>query len=174
MVKGELMKSLLFTLLLLTSNSYADERADVAKSFMKALKKELMSGMSKGPKAGLIHCNDKAMPITNSFNNDKYEVGRVSFKVRNPSNAPSNDFKKILAEYSDSSAKNPAKPKVVVLSNKDEVFVKPLYMKGACLSCHGTNISSAVKEELTKRYPNDKATGYKLGEFRGLVWVKKK
>lgn len=168
------MKLVLALTLLLSGNTFAEERAEVAKSFMKALQKELMAGMKKGSKAGLIHCNDKAMPVTNSFNNDKYEVGRISLKLRNPSNAPSADLKKVLTEYSSSSAKNPMEAKVIVLSNNEEVFVKPLYMKGACLNCHGSNILGGVQSELKKRYPDDKAVGYKLGDFRGLVWVKKK
>ncbi len=168
------MKLILALSVLISFNTFGDERNDVATSFMKALQKELMMGMKKGPKAGLIHCNDKAMPVTNSFNNDKYEVGRVSLKLRNPSNKPSEELKRALLDYSSSSAKNKMDAKVILLSNKEEVFVKPLYMKGACLNCHGANLSAGVKNELKKRYPSDEAIGYKLGDFRGLVWVKKR
>lgn len=168
------MKLSIILMVLLSISTPAQEKEKVASAFMKALKKELMIGMRKGPKAGLIHCNDKAMPVTNSFNTEKYEIGRVSLKVRNPKNTPNKDLSNILKEFASSTASSPAKARVVVLPNKEEVYVRPLYMKGACLNCHGTNLSMGLKEELKKRYPQDKATGYKLGEFRGLVWVKEK
>ncbi|MBS0244009.1 MAG: DUF3365 domain-containing protein, partial [Proteobacteria bacterium] len=46
------------------------------------------------------------------------------------------------------------------------------YMRGiptgeVCLACHGSDLKPDVKAELTRYYPDDKATGYKLGELRG-------
>jgi hypothetical protein len=38
-----------------------------------------------------------------------------------------------------------------------------------CLNCHGTPLAldTAVKRMLHDLYPNDKATGYVLNDFRG-------
>lgn len=39
-----------------------------------------------------------------------------------------------------------------------------------CLKCHGnkaTDIDVATQEIIDARYPNDLATDYKLGDFRG-------
>ena len=36
-----------------------------------------------------------------------------------------------------------------------------------CLTCHGTDIKADVRAELTRYYPADKATGFRLGELRG-------
>ena len=41
-----------------------------------------------------------------------------------------------------------------------------------CLKCHGENIDPAVKAKLGELYPNDKATGYKLGDLRGAFTVR--
>jgi hypothetical protein len=36
-----------------------------------------------------------------------------------------------------------------------------------CLLCHGAVLAPGVADELTRRYPQDKARGYKPGEIRG-------
>jgi hypothetical protein len=43
-----------------------------------------------------------------------------------------------------------------------------------CLNCHGTDdfLSKEIKNFLKEKYPEDKATGYKAGDFRGAVSVK--
>lgn len=35
------------------------------------------------------------------------------------------------------------------------------------LSCHGESLSTKLEKTLAEHYPNDKATGYKLGDIRG-------
>jgi hypothetical protein len=40
-----------------------------------------------------------------------------------------------------------------------------------CLQCHGTpekDIAPATLEAIQKHYPKDQATGYQLGDLRGL------
>ena len=53
-------------------------------------------------------------------------------------------------------------------------YMKPLAVKPVCLTCHGdtAEIPPAVKSELEKAYPYDRATGYKQGELRGAVSIK--
>jgi hypothetical protein len=54
-------------------------------------------------------------------------------------------------------------------------YMKPIKIGAACLKCHGNegNIPPEVKELITKRYPDDKAVGYKNGDLRGAVSIKK-
>jgi hypothetical protein len=42
-----------------------------------------------------------------------------------------------------------------------------------CLACHGPadSISAAVKQVIAARYPEDRATDYRLGELRGAISV---
>ena len=55
-------------------------------------------------------------------------------------------------------------------------YAKAIRIKPVCLSCHGSDadIKPSVKTVLAKNYPNDVATGYKLGELRGAVSIKQK
>lgn len=51
--------------------------------------------------------------------------------------------------------------------------MKPLVVGGACLACHGPreDIDPDVREVLDRRYPEDEATGYATGDFRGAISV---
>jgi hypothetical protein len=40
-----------------------------------------------------------------------------------------------------------------------------------CLQCHGANIAPPVAAKLAELYPEDQATGFAAGDFRGLFWV---
>ena len=46
---------------------------------------------------------------------------------------------------------------------------KPLLAKNVCLVCHGSKISKAIQEEITKGYPEDKAVDFKENSLRGVV-----
>lgn len=51
-------------------------------------------------------------------------------------------------------------------------FIAPIVLGNPlCLQCHGTpgeDIDPETLASIQKFYPNDKATGFKLGDLRGL------
>jgi hypothetical protein len=47
-------------------------------------------------------------------------------------------------------------------------------VEAKCLLCHGDNVSKDIGDKIQNLYPQDKATGFKLGEFRGFIWIKEK
>ena len=51
--------------------------------------------------------------------------------------------------------------------------LQPIVIAEPCLACHGAaeTIAPAVTEVLAARYPNDRATGYALGDMRGAAWA---
>jgi integrase len=50
-------------------------------------------------------------------------------------------------------------------------YVEPLATAPMCLACHGESIEPAVAAKLAALYPDDRATGFRAGELRGLAWV---
>ena len=54
-------------------------------------------------------------------------------------------------------------------------YMKALPVAPMCLTCHGgaNDIPPAVKATLSREYPHDRATGYKAGEVRGAVTIKR-
>lgn len=54
-------------------------------------------------------------------------------------------------------------------------YMKAMPVSRQCLACHGSSeqISPAVKAQLGAEYPHDRATGYRVGQVRGAVTVKR-
>jgi len=66
---------------------------------------------------------------------------------------------------------NPAKP-FLGNENGKTIYYKPIKIgMPACLNCHGTEgkeIAMKTLVAIRQKYPDDLATGYKEGEFRGM------
>jgi len=169
---------------LIAADMSKDDDLNKSKTVAINLKKTL-GGLLKqklqtdGPAGALVFCSDSAMPLTKRIaEENEAVVRRVSFKNRNSLNLPDELDSKALNEYA--KYKNEAEaPKYLVL--KDEKtggsrYYEPMYVVGMCLVCHGdtAKMSEAVKSELAKKYPNDKAVGYNAGDFRGLIVVELK
>jgi len=37
--------------------------------------------------------------------------------------------------------------------------------------CHGPSVAPALAARIAQHYPEDEATGFEEGDFRGLFWV---
>ena len=172
---------------LFIGTAYADddlkERAQnskkVVKEFMGQLKGELQAGMKAGgPINAISVCKDKAPGIAKSLS-DKYgwDIARTSLKTRNTSNAPDAWETKVLNEFEARKAKGEAvKPMAyfeAVENNgkKSFRFMKAIPTGEVCLKCHGDNIAPPIKAKLQELYPDDKATGFKLGDIRGAFTI---
>ena len=95
------------------------------------------------------------------------KLRRTALKYRNPKNKPSKADTMVMDEFVE---KKSFKPIVVELDNQYRVY-KPLKIKYACLLCHGArnDISPELVKMIDRNYPKDRATGFQLGEFRGVV-----
>jgi hypothetical protein len=140
----------------------------IKKTFMK----ELRAGLKEGPYETLDICHLKAPHIAEGDFNEAYDVGRTSDKIRNKNNAPKAWLQKILKDYVGSNLENPKTGKVYQVKKK-LAYVEPIYTKTVCLKCHG-KLKGSVKKKIESLYPNDMATNYKIGEFRGLFYIKQK
>ena len=40
-----------------------------------------------------------------------------------------------------------------------------------CTTCHGESISPGIASAIAERYPDDEATGFAVGDLRGVFWV---
>ena len=54
-------------------------------------------------------------------------------------------------------------------------FMKAIGVQDQCLACHGdpAQMDPEVKALIKSRYPHDQATGYKVGDLRGAVSIKR-
>ncbi|WP_133407269.1 c-type heme family protein [Parashewanella tropica] len=138
-------------------------------NFKKQLKSTLISKLkSEGSLAAIEACNDQAPKIAIENSSTKLRIGRTSHKLRNTENQPQMWMKPYLEKYVSGDI---SKPTVVQMSNNQIGYLEPIKVGVPCLACHGTNLSPNVKTKLNQLYSKDNATGFKLGDFRGLFWV---
>lgn len=170
----------LFNLLLLSIFSFAssadfrNEANELAENLKKSLLSQVQLKMKEGGvKSAIEYCELNALPLTSQLATEKYNIGRTTTKLRNPKNAPEEWMKSYLAAAEKTTIKNPYETQVVRLKTGKKAFLSPLYVGAPCLQCHGT-LTEEVSAIIKENYPNDKATGYNPGEFRGFVWVQEK
>ena len=137
--------------------------------FKQELQAALLDGMARSPDQAIDACRTRAPEIAAAASAPGVRVGRTSHRLRNPENAPSQWLEPILARYVAEPQRG--EPTVVVLPEGRVGYVEPIRMKALCLTCHGTALSESVSLRLAALYPNDEATGFELGDLRGLFWA---
>jgi hypothetical protein len=179
---------LLSASVLLLANPYEsneEELASVVKTGQKAssqLLKTLGSNLKKhmkegGPVKAAEFCITNAHTLTDKVSSDlgaDVTVKRVSLKYRNPANAPLEDETVVLTALESLQKEGVMLPQYLVKHVDKETYkyYKPLSInKGVCLKCHGVIKNSELNAKIAKSYPEDKATGYKLGDLRGAIVV---
>lgn len=137
------------------------------------LKKALNEG---GVKHAVKICSVQAPKIAKELTETSgWQVKRVSLKTRNTNATPDPWESSVLKEFEQrqqqgESPKNIAKADIV---NNEFRFMKAQGVEPLCLTCHGSNLSEEAKAALAQYYPQDKATGYTLGQIRGAFSLTK-
>ena len=149
--------------------------AELLKTLGGNLQKHMKAG---GPMDALNFCSGNAYTLTEQVSKEMgadVSVKRVSLKYRNPVNAPQPDEKAVLESLQTLQTNGVVLPKDLVESvgNGTYKYYKPLLInKEACLKCHGDiGKDSALAKAIAERYPEDKATGYKMNDLRGVIVV---
>lgn len=154
-----------------------------AVNYLSDLKSILMKNMKAGgPLQAVNVCSDTAALLTSSFSKLMgVNVKRFSLNNRNSENYPNQYEKEYLKYFEKLNSKKELISESYLLKTVESdgqnnvALVKPIFIEAPCLSCHGSEdqISSDVAMLINKKYPNDKAKGYKIGELRGAISVTK-
>jgi hypothetical protein len=177
-----LIVCLFFSAIVFAQNK-PDQFEAEAKAFASDLKMSLVKNLSdkiakSGVEEAVPFCHANVKPIAKAAAKDrmdKFEFGRTSHKIRNDGNAPKPWAIQYLKEFEGKKKGDSAKTSIIhQLPDGKRVYMEPLYVEAKCLLCHGENINKSVSDTILKLYPNDKATGFKLGDFRGFIWIKEK
>jgi hypothetical protein len=141
-----------------------------------ALKGRLTQAMVDGPGAAMTACSDEAQGLTAQVRGESgVRVGRASLKLRNPTNSGP-DWVQAWLTANEGKPGAEAALSSEVTTTPDGRFarvIRPITVEAGCLTCHGdpAAIPPPVKEQLAARYPQDAATGYKVGDLRGALWA---
>lgn len=154
-----------------------DASKDMVKEFGMKLKGKLQSAMKAGgPMAAISVCNEQAPLIAKELSEKSgWDIHRTSLKPRatKPDAWETRIMNSFEQRHSDGD-------KFKSLFNQDivEVNGKPAfrYMQAietqkVCLVCHGENIAAPIAKKLAELYPDDTATGFKLGDIRGAFSI---
>ncbi len=139
------------------------------------LSSNLTTALSQGGVSNAVQfCSVEALPLTTSVADTNHvTLRRVSHKARNPKNRPDAAELAVLDEFRASlSPGKTATPIVRTNASGDATFFAPIVLNNPlCLNCHGqpgTDIKPEHLALLQRLYPKDEATGFKLGDLRGL------
>ena len=144
-----------------------------ADALMKSLGGQLKGALeSGGPVSALQVCQKAAGPMTAAAGKSfaGVTIRRTTLKPRNPANAPDDLDRKVLALLAEAD-EMPAEH--IEWTGDTGRYYKPLMIQEVCLKCHGdpAGFSPELADMLMSLYPEDRATGYALGEFRGVIRV---
>jgi len=152
----------------------ADGKRLTAEAFA-LLSKNLAEAIAKDGVPGAIgFCSEKALPLTASVGADfGATLRRASHKARNPRNKADATELEILNAFRDTlTAGKAPEPQSRKHADGSQSFFAPIVLANPlCLKCHGApgqDIDADTLAALRKMYPQDEATGFKLGELRGL------
>ncbi len=147
-----------------------------AQQFGKALKQTLTRSLQNdGPVAAIEVCNTQAPAIAAQLSNDGWQVGRVSHRYRNPSNAPGAWEQQTLELFEQQLAagKDPATLERSFQQAGTFRYMKAIPTGAVCLACHGAQLSEPVQAAIHRLYPDDRATGFDVGQLRGAFSLTK-
>ena len=123
-----------------------------------------------GTEYAVDFCQVEAIPITDSLSKEvQMYIQRITDKNRNPqNNLKTKNDRTIFGEFKRKSKLFDT----LLIEEKQYVYYKRINLAmPTCLKCHGnpqTDIEDKTLQKINTFYPNDKAVGYKLNDFRGL------
>lgn len=145
--------------------------ADTFSTMSGSLMKALGEG---GVEQAVPFCHENVKELAANLQKEHgVRVQRVTHKPRNPANQASESELKMIESIQEELAKGEA-PKPVLTRNEKgtRVYYAPILIPmETCLKCHGqpeTDIAPADVALIHTLYPQDQATGFKVGDLRGL------
>ncbi len=153
---------------------------DAVRNYSEMLKATINEAIKTGGLKGAVGSCKSLAPELNSTVSDQFnlEITRTALRLRNPDNMPDawemanlDLFVKQLNAGGD----HKTMEAFDVLTTKEGQrlfrYMKPILTGEVCLGCHGPAMAQDIKLEIARNYPEDKATGFNLGELRGAFTV---
>lgn len=152
-----------------------EPRLERAKQAVGGFKRELKAALSAalaegGPRHALTVCQKEAPRLAAAASVDGLTVGRATLRPRNQANLAEGWKREAHASLEQAKDRQTA-TYTAELPSGAFAYAEPLVIDTVCLTCHGASVASDVAVALRELYPDDRATGYALGDFRGIAWA---
>jgi arginine utilization protein RocB len=158
--------------------AYKMKGKKIAMSTFKLFKGKIENiGKTEGLPGAIDFCHKNAKKLTDSIGKaNNVVMQRTSHKLRNKDNKADADQMAVINNYLESQEMHKELTPLVMKDDEGFVhFYAPIKLKKKCLACHGKpekDINGKVLESIKKYYPDDKATGFREDEFRGIWDIK--
>lgn len=147
---------------------------------LSVLRAEIAQG---GPEGAIAACREQAPRLARDASAQSgWTVRRVSLRQRNPKAVPDAWERAALEDFDRRAAAGAApatleRAEVVVGADgrREQRYLRALPVIELCTGCHGTaeRLSPAVVTQLKTLYPEDRATGYRIGDLRGAMTLRR-
>jgi len=158
--------------------AWVDEARAAAARLGGGLIPELRAALAGGgPETAVRVCNLRAPEIAAQVSGPGLQVGRTALRVRNPDNAPDAWERQVLFDLRDRLAAGEAATRIehweVQRRNGRRIgrWMKAIVTQPVCTTCHGKRIDPGLAGTIERLYPEDQATGFRIGDLRGAFTV---
>lgn len=144
------------------------------------LREEIAKG---GPEGAIAACRDQAPALARDASaKSGWTVRRVSLRQRNPKAVPDAWERAALEDFDRRAAAGQApatleRAELVTAADgrREQRYLRALPVIELCTGCHGTaeRLSPAVVAQLKALYPEDRAVGYRIGDLRGAMTLRR-
>lgn len=166
------------------ADAWPDDARKAAAEVPPRLAAKLLAAIDKGgPESAIEVCRVEAPRIAVAASEHSgWAIRRVSLKPRNPKAVPDawelaalQDFDRRAAAGESPATLEKAEVVVVEGGKKMQRYLRALPTQQLCLQCHGAaaELSPAVTAQLRALYPADQAVGYRVGEIRGAITLRR-
>ena len=157
------------------AEAIAAEARSLVKTFVASMKPLLQRSVRAHGAAGAIEvCADTAPELTARLAADSgWEIRRVSPRPRNLATASPDAWEtEAMARLAEQlqAGQPPGEANYGQWVDGRYRYMQAQVTEGLCLLCHGSNqVTPDVRVAIASRYPDDRATGFTLGELRGAI-----
>lgn len=136
-------------------------------AFQGALKQALGGAIqSGGPAHAVDVCAKDAPRLAAEASKDGVVLGRATDRPRNPANEAAGWKKDALSAIAAGASSWSG-----TLPDGATAYAEPIRIQPLCTTCHGAQLAPEVTKALNEKYPGDRATGYAVGDLRGVFWA---
>ncbi len=163
--------------------AWIGQARDIGQMAPQNLLKVLTAELNKsGPEGAIAVCNEKAPAMAKAASEQTgWAIRRVSLKNRNPKGVPDAWERGVLEDFERRKAAGVSPAQLeraqAVQEGGQTVqrYMRALPTQDLCVQCHGPadSLKPEVKAKLAALYPNDRGTGFKVGDLRGAITLKR-
>jgi len=162
---------------------WVGEARSVAASVPPKLLEVLQAEIARsGPEGAIAECRERAPQLARAASEQSgWAIRRVSLRNRNPKAVPDAWERAALEDFDRRAAAGepPGKLEIAVSQLEDgktvQRYMRALPVIDLCTQCHGApdKMKSEVVARLQALYPDDKGVGYRPGDIRGAITLKR-